>query len=105
MSFARKTALVNLRMPPSLKAAAQRAAADDRRSLTSLIEKLLVEYLRSNSSPAQESARPRDAEQPPGQVRAHPARSLDGRGAPVSVGRLSGAVARVAGDRPYGRSY
>ena len=41
-----KTAQVNLRLPPSLKAAADRAAADDRRSLTSLIEKLLADYLR-----------------------------------------------------------
>ena len=41
-----KTAQVNLRLQPSLKAAAEKAAAEDRRSLTSLIEKLLVEYLK-----------------------------------------------------------
>jgi hypothetical protein len=41
-----KTAQVNLRIAPSLKEAADKAAADDRRSLTSLIEKLLVVYLR-----------------------------------------------------------
>ena len=41
-----KTAQVNLRIQPSLKEAAERAAADDRRSLTSLVEKLLVDYLR-----------------------------------------------------------
>jgi hypothetical protein len=52
MSFEAKTALVNLRVPPSLKAAAQKAAADDRRSLTSLIEKLLVDYLRQHQPPS-----------------------------------------------------
>jgi hypothetical protein len=41
-----KTAQVNLRIEPSLKAAAEKAAAEDQRSLTSLIEKLLTEYLR-----------------------------------------------------------
>jgi hypothetical protein len=45
-----KTAQVNLRVPPSLKAAAQQAAADDHRSLTSLIEKLLTEYIRTRQS-------------------------------------------------------
>ena len=43
-----KTAQVNLRMAPSLKLAAERAAAADHRSLTSLIEKLLAEYLRDH---------------------------------------------------------
>jgi hypothetical protein len=42
----RKTAQVNLRIEPSLKAAAEKAAGDDQRSLTSLIEKLLTDYLR-----------------------------------------------------------
>jgi hypothetical protein len=41
-----KTAQVNLRIEPSLKAAAEAAARDDHRSLTSLIEKLLTDYLR-----------------------------------------------------------
>lgn len=41
-----KTAQVNLRLEPALKEAAERAAADDHRSLTSLIEKLLSDYLR-----------------------------------------------------------
>jgi hypothetical protein len=40
-----KTAQVNLRIDPSLKAVAERAAADDKRSLTGLIEKLLDDYL------------------------------------------------------------
>jgi hypothetical protein len=41
-----KSAPVNLRIRPSLKEAAEKAAADDQRSLTSLIEKLLTDYLR-----------------------------------------------------------
>jgi hypothetical protein len=40
-----KTATLNLRIDPKLKEAADKAAADDRRSLTSLIEKLLSDYL------------------------------------------------------------
>lgn len=43
-----KTALVQLRMRPSLKEAAEQAAADDQRSLTSLIEKLLTDFLKKN---------------------------------------------------------
>ncbi len=42
-----KSAQVNLRLPPSLKAAAEKAAADDHRSLTSLVEKLLTEHLKA----------------------------------------------------------
>lgn len=41
-----KTAQVNLRLEPGLKEAAEQAAADDHRSLTSLVEKLLADYLR-----------------------------------------------------------
>jgi hypothetical protein len=37
------------RLSPALKAAAEKAAADDRRSLSSLIEKALAEYLRKRS--------------------------------------------------------
>ena len=43
-----KSAQVNLRLSPRLKAAAEKAAADDHRSLTSLIEKLLSEHLKAN---------------------------------------------------------
>ena len=39
-----KTAPVNLRLRPSLKAAAEKAAELDHRSLTGLIEKLLSDY-------------------------------------------------------------
>lgn len=41
-----KTAQVNLRMAPALKAAAEKAAADDGRSLTSFVEKLLGDFLK-----------------------------------------------------------
>jgi hypothetical protein len=43
-----KTAQVNLRISPTLKAAAERAAAADHRSLTSLIEKLLSDHAREH---------------------------------------------------------
>jgi hypothetical protein len=42
----RKTAQFNMRFDPELKEAAERAAADDRRSLAALIEQLLEEYLK-----------------------------------------------------------
>ncbi len=41
-----KTAQVNLRLAPALKEAAERAAEEDQRSLTSLFEKLLTDHLR-----------------------------------------------------------
>ena len=57
-----KTTQVNLRLQPSLKQAADRAAADDRRSLTSLIEKLLDDYLRQRGYlPGRGSDRPRSS--------------------------------------------
>jgi len=43
----KKTATLNLRIDPSLKEAAEKAAADDHRSLTSLMEKLLIEHLKA----------------------------------------------------------
>lgn len=57
-----KTAQVNLRITPSLKEAADRAAADDQRSLTSLVEKLLTGHLRQNGylPTDQEGTRPED---------------------------------------------
>jgi hypothetical protein len=47
MSPDTKAAQVNLRFVPALKAAAEKAAARDHRSLTSLIEKLLADHLQS----------------------------------------------------------
>jgi hypothetical protein len=43
-----KTAQVNLRLDPQLKALADKAAAADNRSLTSLVEKLLTDHLKKN---------------------------------------------------------
>jgi hypothetical protein len=47
MGPAVKSSQVNLRLSPALKAEAERAAARDHRSLTSLIEKLLADHLRN----------------------------------------------------------
>jgi hypothetical protein len=41
-----KTAALSVRVDPAVKAAAEKAADADHRSVASLIEKLLVEYLR-----------------------------------------------------------
>jgi len=45
MNKRQKTAQINLRVLPQLKDEAEKAAAEDHRSLTSLIEKLLADYL------------------------------------------------------------
>ncbi len=42
-----KVAQINLKIAPELKDAAYRAAADDQRTFTSLIEKLLTDYLKA----------------------------------------------------------
>ena len=42
-----KTATLNLRLDPELKALAERAATSDQRTLTSLIEKLLTDHLKA----------------------------------------------------------
>jgi hypothetical protein len=41
-----KSTQILIRVRPSLKALAEQAAADDQRSLSSLFEKLLTDYLR-----------------------------------------------------------
>jgi hypothetical protein len=41
-----KTAQLNLRISPALKAAIEKAAEDDQRSVTSLLEKLMTDHLR-----------------------------------------------------------
>lgn len=46
MATRTKSAQINLRIRPELKEIAEKAAEDDQRSLTSLIEKLLTDYLR-----------------------------------------------------------
>jgi hypothetical protein len=43
----KKTATLNLRIDPALKAAAEKSAADERRSVTSLVEVLLSEHLKA----------------------------------------------------------
>ena len=40
-----KTAAIGVRVDPKIKEAAERAAEDDHRSVASLLEKLLTEYL------------------------------------------------------------
>ena len=40
-----KTAAIGVRVDPKIKEAAERAAADDHRSVASLLEKLLTAYL------------------------------------------------------------
>ncbi len=42
-----KSLPVSLRLPPDVKAAAERAAKDDTRSLSSFMEKLLTEHLKA----------------------------------------------------------
>jgi predicted HicB family RNase H-like nuclease len=43
-----KTSAISVRVPDDVKAAAEKAAAADSRSVASLVEKILTEYLRSN---------------------------------------------------------
>jgi hypothetical protein len=48
MSAQVRTAQIGLRLAPEVKEAAEKAAADDQRSLSSLIERLLVTHLKKN---------------------------------------------------------
>jgi len=48
MTDQQKTASLNLRIRADLKRLAMQAASDDHRTVTSLIEKLLSEYLQEN---------------------------------------------------------
>jgi hypothetical protein len=52
MPVQRKTTQLNMRINPRLKAAAEKAAAADHRSLASLIEKLLSDYLKAQGKGA-----------------------------------------------------
>ena len=54
-----KTAQVNLRLSPELKKAAEQAAVEDNRSLTSLIEKLLMDHFRKTGQTIGKPARKR----------------------------------------------
>ena len=51
----RKTANFNLRMDPKLKAAAEKAAAEDRRSPSSLTAVLLARHCKEREQSAQDS--------------------------------------------------
>jgi hypothetical protein len=58
MQREQKTATFLIRMRPSIKAAAEEAAADANRSLSSLIETLLIEHLKARGyRPAGEEAK------------------------------------------------
>lgn len=52
-----KTAQINLRVVPELKDALERAAAEDSRSLTSLLDKLARDYLRDHPPAEKTTAR------------------------------------------------
>ena len=69
-----KTAKVNLRLEPALKRAAEEAAALDHRSLTSLVEKLLSDYISKHRSrrAAAALAEQAAAEQIERSLRGHP---------------------------------
>ena len=56
----KKRATLNLRLEPTIKKALERAAADDRRTITSLIEMLLIPHLRTNGY-LPDDAKPRRA--------------------------------------------
>lgn len=43
-----RTAAIGLRVEPEIKEATEKAAAQDRRTVASLIEKVLVEWLKAN---------------------------------------------------------
>lgn len=50
-----RTAGIAIRVPPDIKAAVQKAADDDRRTVSSLIEKVLAEWLTERSYLTKES--------------------------------------------------
>jgi len=51
-----RTATIGFRVEPYVKEAAERAAAKDRRSLSSLLEKILIEFLSSRRLLPQQDA-------------------------------------------------
>jgi predicted HicB family RNase H-like nuclease len=53
----RKTDHLNMRIDPEVKAAAEEAAIADRRSLSSLVEKLLTDYCREHGFLKQRKAK------------------------------------------------
>jgi hypothetical protein len=61
MTRRKKTAQITVRIDPNLKEVAERAAAKDRRSLTSLIERLLVKHLRNRGLFSVPQRQPKEA--------------------------------------------
>ena len=55
----RKTTMFTMRMDPEVKAAAEKVAADDRRSLSSLIEILLIEICKKRGTLTKEGRLPK----------------------------------------------
>lgn len=58
-----KKAAISVRVPDEMKTALERAAADDRRSLASMVEKILAEWL-ADSAGDTVPAKPRSAAPP-----------------------------------------
>lgn len=56
MTTETKSAQLLVRIQPSLKTAAEQAARDDHRSLSSLVEKLLTDHLRKKGYLAKDAA-------------------------------------------------
>jgi hypothetical protein len=55
----RKTTMFTMRMDPEVKAAAEKVAAEDRRSLSSLIEILLIEICKKRGTLTKEGRLPK----------------------------------------------
>jgi hypothetical protein len=53
-----KTPSLGIRVQPETKAALEKAAKDDLRSVSSLVEKVLVDWLRSKGYVASDGAKP-----------------------------------------------
>ena len=62
----KRTALIGFRVEPAIKEATEQAAVDDRRSLSSLMEKILVEFLqrRGYLGPKSQARQIQDKERP-----------------------------------------
>jgi len=61
-----KTSAISVRVSDQVKAAAERAASDDSRSVASFVEKLLTEHLRAKGYLAEASPAARPAKRPRG---------------------------------------
>lgn len=55
-----KTAAISVRVPDDMKEQLERAAAEDRRSLASLVEKILAEWLSERGADAHPAKRPKN---------------------------------------------